>query len=184
MIKRTSAKGILHWERIKGPRAISAVALGTFGGAGLFPVAPGTMGSVCALPLAYAMAFVPWHLQALFWAALFGAGVWASKVIDEIMGSTDNQIVVIDEVVGLGITAWTAGTHWQTLAASFVLFRLFDITKPPPVRQVDRWSKAKASQGSEHSHWWSGFGVMADDLLAGIQALLVVLYFQYSGYLP
>jgi phosphatidylglycerophosphatase A len=105
--------------------------------------------------------------------------------MDEIMGTKDNQSIVMDEVVGLGVTAWTAGHHTSTLIAAFVLFRAFDILKPPPVRQLDRWSKKKASQkGNASAAWWGGFGVMADDLLAGFEALTVIFILQQLGVLP
>jgi phosphatidylglycerophosphatase A len=89
------------------------------------------------------------------------------------MGTGDNQNIVIDEVIGLGITAWTAGRDLKTLFAAFVLFRFFDVIKPPPVRQVDLWSKRQASP------WAGGFGVIADDIVAGFQALAVILVLQY-----
>jgi phosphatidylglycerophosphatase A len=163
-----------------------ALAAGTSLGAGLIPGAPGTMGACVGLPIAYLTAGWPAPYRVAIWTLLTILGVWAAKVIDERMGSSDNQSIVIDETVGLGITAWTAGTHLQTLAAAFVLFRLFDILKPPPIRQVDRWSKIQAIKArvappgpkSPWSSCWGGFGVMADDLLAGLEGLLVVFLLQ------
>jgi phosphatidylglycerophosphatase A len=170
---------------------VSAIAVGTALGAGLLPLAPGTMGTLIAVPLAYFTAHAHWGIRAALWSVLLAAGIWASKVFDEIMGSKDNQNIVIDEVVGFGITAWTAGVHPWTLLASFIVFRFFDIVKPPPVRQVDNWSRYKASSknpgnipGSQAPLWWSGFGVMADDVLAGFQGLIVILILQHYGVLP
>ena len=176
---------IIHWERVKGPRAVSAVTIGTAFGAGLFPIAPGTMGTLAAVPLVYATNHSDLVFRVVLWTVILAAGIWASKVFDELMGSKDNQNIVIDEVVGLGITAWTAGTHASTLVAAFLLFRFFDVLKPPPVRQVDNWSRKKATgPKNKYTYWWSGFGVMMDDVLAGFQGLAVILILQHFNLLP
>lgn len=175
----------IEWENIRGPKALTALAVGTSMGAGLFPFAPGTMGTLAALPLAYFTADANWLVRVLLWSALLAAGTWAAKALDEIVGTSDNPSIVIDEVVGFGITAWTAGTNPKTLIAAFVLFRIFDILKPPPVRQLDQWSKIKAADKNKRSsRWWGGFGVMADDVLAGFQALIVILLLQHFQILP
>lgn len=169
---------LLHWDRVRGPKAVSAVAIGTAFGAGLAPVAPGTMGSLVGLPIAYFAA--EWTLEAklALWSAITLAGTWACKEFDELMQSHDNQNLVIDEVVGVGLTALTltqASSGWAWFAA-LVLFRFFDIVKPPPVRQVDRWSKTGSA-------WMGGFGVMADDIVAGFQGLAVMLALRYFNVL-
>lgn len=164
----------LDWSRVRGARGWLAIAGGTAMGAGLFPKMPGTFGSLIALPLAYWS--LDWDplLRLGFWGALLFVGTWSAKVIDEQMGTGDHQTVVMDEVVGIGISTWTlagAGwihSPWALFALAFVLFRIFDIVKVFPVGLVDRWSKTQASRGSR---WWGGFGVMADDFLAGFQAL-------------
>jgi len=171
----SSDRRILHWERVRGIKATAAVFIGTAGGAGLFPVAPGTMGTLVGLPIAYYSA--SWDLSArlTLWTLITLAGTWACKEFDELMNSNDNQNLVIDEVAGMGITAWTAsfsGDGWKPWLAAFLLFRFFDIVKIPPVRQVDRWSK-------KGSAWLGGFGVMADDLLAGIQGLAAMMLLQW-----
>jgi len=159
--------------------------LGTALGAGLLPVAPGSFGTLVGVPISYWTN--PWPLfpRLILWTALFAAGTWAAKVFDLTMDSKDNQNIVIDEVVGYGITAWTAGTHWPTLIAAFVVFRIFDVIKPPPIRQVDRWSHRQATGVSaETAAWWDGFGVMADDALAGIFGLIVIVLAQHLHLLP
>jgi phosphatidylglycerophosphatase A len=118
------------------------------------------------------------------WIFLTWAGTWAAKVIDEIMETSDHQNIVMDEVVGLGITSWTIGSlsdgqNWMAWLAAFVLFRFFDILKPPPVRQVDLWSKKKAAQRTGWAPWFGGFGVMADDIVAGFQGLAVMIFLQW-----
>ncbi|MGK5082941.1 phosphatidylglycerophosphatase A [Bdellovibrionota bacterium FG-1] len=175
---------LLRWEKVRGPRAILAIATGTALGAGLVPLAPGTAGTLAALPLAYFTNEWPWPLRIALWTALTAAGTWAAKVFDELMGTSDNQNIVMDEVVGLGITAWTAGHDVTSLLVAFVLFRFFDILKPFPVRNIDTWSKKKASENTPLSQWYGGFGVMADDLVAGLQGLCCMLLLQWLHILP
>ena len=173
----------IPFEKINGPRSTLAVIAGTALGAGFVPRAPGTMGTLVGIPVAYLSAEWNWPVRLLLWIGLTVVGTWAAQVIDEITGKAYNQAIVIDEVIGLGVTAWTAGRHWPTLFAAFLLFRFFDIVKPFPVRRIDRWSKTKALGGTDAAKWWGGFGVMADDIVAGLQGLLVVLILQaiYSG---
>jgi phosphatidylglycerophosphatase A len=163
----------IDWAKVRGAKSVAAFWISTALGAGLFPVAPGTMGTLVALPIAYYTN--EWDLTArvLFWLGLTVIGTWAATVFDQMMGTGDNQNIVIDEVIGLGVTAWTAGRDLKTLAVAFVLFRIFDVIKPPPVRQVDKWSKNQASP------WAGGFGVIADDIVAGFQALALILVLQH-----
>lgn len=184
MAARAPKRRAVRWETVRGPKAFAALLIGTALGAGLSPFAPGTMGSLVALPVAYGLGEAAVWLKLAVWIGLFIAGVWAAMVFDQSMGSKDNPSIVIDEVVGLGITSWTAGHHMETLVAAFILFRVFDILKPPPVRQMDRWSKVKASGSTRLSAFWGGFGVMADDVLAGVQGLIAILLLQYWGILP
>ncbi len=168
-----SGRRKIIWQRVKGFKAISAFSVATALGAGLFPIAPGTMGTLFAVPLAYASRDWAWTEKGLLWLGLTLLGTWAAKEFDEMMETHDNQNIVIDEVVGLGITAWTAGSDPKNWIAAFVLFRIFDMIKPPPVRQVDTWSK------NQSSPWWGGFGVIADDIVAAIQALSIILLLQW-----
>lgn len=169
---------VIDWNRIQGARARIALAVATALGAGLVPKAPGTAGTIAAIPLAYLTAAWSGSLRVALWLFITVIGTWSAKELDERMGTGDHQSICIDEVLGYGIAAWTAGTEPLALAAAFVLFRFFDIVKPWPVRQIDRWSKKKASP------WRGGFGVMADDIVAGVQALLVLFALQHWGVLP
>lgn len=173
----------IRWENIRGPRALGAFTLGTALGAGLFPIAPGTMGTILAIPVAYFTAGWETWARVALWLGLFVIGTWSAKVCDEVLESSDNSRIVIDETVGFGITAWTVGTNFMGLAVAFVLFRIFDILKPPPIRQVDRWSKKMAAQETGMAPWWGGFGVMIDDVMAAVQALLIVMLLQHFGVL-
>ena len=136
------------------------IALG--GGAGLVPGAPGTAGTLLALPLHWWLA--P-QFSALTWLAViaagFGIGIWACGRSGRALGVSDHGAIVWDEIVAfLLVLAFTpAGYAWQ--ASAFLLFRLFDILKPPPIRYFDRSLK-------------NGFGVMFDDLLAACYSLLVL----------
>ena len=167
----------LDWSRIKKPRESIALVIGTAGGAGLLPLAPGTWGSVVGLVLAAGSFYWPLALRLAMWTFLFLIGCWACKVVDETMGTADNQNLVIDEVVGMGITAWYVDLSPLSLLVAFVLFRAFDMIKPPPIRQIDQWSHARGSL------WWQGFGVMADDVMAGVFGLVVFLGIRWLGWI-
>jgi len=167
----------VNWKKVRDFRSIFAVWLGTASGAGLSPIAPGTMGTLVGLPIAYWSQGAAFPIRILFWTAIFGLGTWAAQVFDELMNTQDNQSIVIDEVVGVAVTAWTAGQELKTWLVAFLAFRFFDILKPWPIRKVDTWSKKRNSQA------WGGFGVMADDLIAGFEGLGVVILLQKLGFL-
>jgi len=135
------------------------VALGF--GLGLAPVAPGTFGTLLAIPLAAVLRL--YLSDAAFAAAivaLFALGVWAAEVAGRNLGAADHGAIVWDEVVAFLVVLFFVGTHPLSIAVAFVVFRFFDIVKPPPIRQLERAFK-------------NGFGVMADDLLAAGYTLLV-----------
>jgi phosphatidylglycerophosphatase A len=138
--------------------------LATWFGCGLSPVAPGTAGSLAALFIAIALhryaSLAPWHFVVLA-AVLFGPAVWASTITARAAKIKDPGFVVVDEVVGQWITLAGATTfNWKSYLAAFALFRLFDIWKPPPVRQLEALPE--------------GLGINADDAMAGIYAALVL----------
>jgi len=136
------------------------IALGF--GAGLSPRAPGTAGTLLAFPLwwVFGASGDPVLLLAVL-AFLFGAGVWACGVTGRHLGAPDHGAMCWDEVVAFLLVLALAPQDpwWQ--AAAFILFRAFDILKPPPVRQAEK-------------RWKGGFGVMFDDLLAAGYTLLVL----------
>jgi phosphatidylglycerophosphatase A len=131
-------------------------------GAGLAPFAPGTFGTLLAFPIYWL--FIP-HVGAagflVLLLLLFGLGVWACEMTGRAIGIADHGGMVWDETVAfLLVLFFTPATLlWQAWA--FLLFRLFDIFKPPPIRHFDRTLK-------------SGFGVMFDDLIAALYTLLVL----------
>ncbi len=132
------------------------------GGAGLAPFAPGTFGTLLAIPLyLLMMATLDAALYLAVTAALFVLGIWACAVTGRALGVADHGGMVWDETVAfLLVLFFTPATLvWQ--AAAFALFRLFDILKPAPIRYFDRTVKG-------------GFGVMFDDLLAAGYTLIVL----------
>ena len=139
--------------------------ISTWFGCGRSPVAPGTVGSAAAVGIAIGLhryaGLTGWHFLLLA-AALFLPAVWAAGVSARAAGVEDPQFVVVDEVIGQWIALAGARTlNWESYLAAFVLFRLFDIWKPPPVRQLE------ALPG--------GWGINADDVMAGVYAALVLL---------
>lgn len=145
----------------------------TFFGSGLSPIAPGTVGSLAALPLAYVLLSVPLGQAMLVIVALFLMGVWASNTVEAALEQHDASLIVIDEVVGqclvvtlLDVFLRGAVDTTLLLLLSFIGFRLFDIVKPWPVGWVDR----KVGDG---------LGVMLDDVVAALLAVPFVA----GGYL-
>jgi phosphatidylglycerophosphatase A len=150
-----------------------ALLLATWWGSGLSPRAPGTVGSVAALPFCYLwlLTLPGWGVAGVAFVLLF-LGVWAATQAGEAWGKVDHGAIVIDEVLGqllaLAIPFYVMSTSvisLELLLIGFVLFRLFDVSKPWPVSYFD-------------NHWKSGWGVMMDDVaagvLAGLGALLVL----------
>lgn len=139
--------------------------LATWFGCGYSPFAPGTAGSAAALLIAIVLhqyaGFGRWHFLVLA-AVLFGPAVWAAGVTARAHKIEDPSFVVVDEVIGQWIAlAGAARFSWAGYLAAFALFRLFDIWKPPPVRQLE------ALPG--------GLGINADDVMAGVYAALVLV---------
>jgi phosphatidylglycerophosphatase A len=143
---------------------VLARVLATWFGCGYWPFGPGTLGALAAVLIAAALVhFAAWTPLgiAMLGVAITLPGIWASRVEGETCGNEDPGHVVIDEVAGQWITFAGAATfNWKICLAAFLLFRLFDIWKPPPVRQLERLG--------------SGAGVMADDLMAGIYGAAVL----------
>lgn len=127
-------------------------------GSGLSPKAPGTAGTVVAIPLYLLLAMLPlgWYLLAL--VVTFIVGVYLCDKTSKDMGVHDHPGIVWDEFVGYWVTMIAAPVGWVWVLLGFVFFRIFDVLKPWPIRWLD-----------EHVH--GGFGIMIDDVLAGVMAL-------------
>ena len=140
---------------LKNP--IHFLALGF--GSGLAAKAPGTFGTIAAVPVVLLMAplSLSWYIGLTVLSVLIGIYICDKAAKD--MGVHDHGAIVWDEVAGLMITMIAAPAGWQWLVAGFVLFRFFDILKPWPIR----WLDAKVH---------GGFGIMIDDVLAGVFSLI------------
>ena len=129
-------------------------------GSGLAPKAPGTFGTLVAFPMYWFFARYLSDYQFLaMLAAAFAVGVWVCDKTGEALGMSDYGGIVWDEIVSFMLVLFIAPPGWQWSVPAFVLFRFFDIVKPPPVRYFD-------------SNWHGGLGVMFDDLLAAGYTLM------------
>ena len=135
----------------------------TWFGSGWLPWAPGTWGSLAALPFAWLiLTYGGPGLLALAALALFGAGCWAADIAARETQTKDPGWIVVDEVVGQWLTLLAAPQSLIGYAAAFLLFRLFDIWKPWPIGWADQRLEG-------------GFGIMFDDVLAAIYAAIVLI---------
>jgi phosphatidylglycerophosphatase A len=149
------------------------IALGF--GVGLARYAQGTLGTLATLPLYWALAtFLPPLAIAFLAIPLFFVGIWACEVTGRDLGSPDHGAMVFDEIVAFLPLAALASASLLLQALAFALFRLFDVWKPYPIREVERRAKG-------------GFGVMIDDVFAAFYAyaafaLVVVVAVKVFGY--
>lgn len=142
--------------RLKGTAALIATAFYS----GYSPFAPGTAGSALALPLAAALCVAGPAIHAAALAVVTLAAVPAAGVVASRLGRHDPACVVIDEVAGMILTLLFVPFSWFAVVAGFLLFRAMDIVKPFPGRRLERLP--------------GGWGIVADDLMAGIYANLVL----------
>jgi len=134
-----------------------AVFVATVAYCGYFPIAPGTAGSAAGL-VVYLLVW--WTrspvVEIALIAATFAAGTWAAGHAERYFGGIDPGQVVIDEVLGMLITLAFIPAGWAAMLVGFVLFRIFDVIKPYPANRLEKFH--------------GGFGVMADDAMAGVYA--------------
>ena len=154
---------IIRTSALRGlPLRHPAVLVATWFGVGLIPIAPGTWASLTALPCAWvirSLSGAPGLALALL--IVFIGGCRAAAIVAKASGVDDPGAVVIDEVIGQWLVLLAAPLDTLDWALAFLLFRLFDIWKPWPVRWVDR-------------HVKGGFGIMLDDVAAAGYALVVL----------
>ena len=154
----------------RGPAPKLALTWATFFGAGLFPVAPGTAGTVAAIPLWWALSHLHLGAYLAVTVAVTLTGIWAAEHAGRYYGIPDSSHIVIDEVAGYLVTMILvpAAVPWAPLVG-FVFFRVCDVLKPWPARFFDK-----------DPRWKNGAGVVLDDIFAAVWALLAthaVLYF-------
>lgn len=142
------------------PHPVSLVA--TWFGSGLLPGAPGTWGSLAALPFAWAVTLLAggWGLFCMVMAA-FAIGIWAAGRYTQAAGLKDCQNIVIDEVAGQWLALLFVPLDPLAYFMAFILFRICDIYKPWPANRADRSVSG-------------GLGIMLDDMVAGAYALLAM----------
>ena len=130
-------------------------------GSGLARFAPGTMGTLAAVPFALLLKQLPGLAYGAALVALFLAGVWFCGAASRALGRDDPGGIVWDEMVGYWQTVALLPPDWGWWLAAFVLFRCFDILKPWPIRQVER-------------SFAGGLGIMLDDVFAALYAMLAL----------
>jgi phosphatidylglycerophosphatase A len=155
-----SATELPRAEGAGGVVSFLATGLATGLGAGYSPVAPGTAGSAVGVLLFWPLAGRPAAEQAVAVAVLFLVGAAAATRVARRAGRKDPGLVVVDEVVGVWTTLAFLPLTWTTAVAGFLVFRLMDILKPYPARDLERLP--------------GGWGIMADDLMAGVYANLLL----------
>jgi len=133
-------------------------------GAGAIPVAPGTFGTLVAIPLYLILQPLPLLYYLLVVAVMAVFGIWLCGRTAADIGVHDHGGIVWDEIVGYLLTMIAAPSGWLSVVLGFALFRLFDITKPWPIRLADR-------------RLGGGFGIMFDDVLAAVYAGLLLQLF-------
>ncbi|HKJ17173.1 MAG TPA: phosphatidylglycerophosphatase A [Xanthomonadales bacterium] len=130
-------------------------------GSGLFRKAPGTAGTVVAIPFALALLTIPTLLSLLIVLSLFVVGVPLCRVTETALGQSDPGSIVWDEIVGFLLVAILVPAGWPWLLGAFVAFRFFDIVKPWPIR----WFEKRLS---------GGFGIMFDDAVAALYSVVLL----------
>ena len=125
---------------------------------GLIPIAPGTFGTLAAIPLFYVLSFTPLYLYLAITVLIILISVRASRIAEGIFGKTDPGEVVADEVCGFLVTMILVPPTITNIFFGFLLFRLFDITKPYPVRKFESLP--------------GGWGIVMDDVMAGVYACI------------
>lgn len=137
-------------------------------GSGCSPWAPGTFGTLAAIPVYLLLKDTPLWLYLFITALMFIIGIWLCEKTTKKLGVHDHSGIVWDEIVGYLVTMVAAPQGWLWIIIGFVLFRIFDILKPWPISIADR-------------RIGGGFGIMVDDVIAGVFAFVVlqlIVYFK------
>ena len=130
-------------------------------GSGLSRFAPGTMGTLIAIPFVFGLKQLPLAPYLFMLLATFILGIYLCGVTADRLGKHDPGGIVWDEMVGYWLTVTFVPLQWQWLLAAFLLFRFFDILKPWPIKSLERYFSG-------------GLGIMADDIMAAVYAMMVL----------
>lgn len=130
-------------------------------GVGLVPVAPGTFGTLIAIPLVVVLAFLGSWLYAIVCVALVGMAIMVADRVEHQLGQEDAGVIVIDEVAGFVVAMAFLPVKLWVVVIAFAIFRLLDILKPPPIDWIERRFKG-------------GIAIVADDVVAGLLTNAVV----------
>ena len=143
----------VSWRLLRRPTHFLALGFG----AGLAPVAPGTFGTLAAIPVYLLLARTGTFLYVVVVLGMFALGVWLCRETERALGVHDHPAIVWDEIVGYLVTMFLAPPGWAWVVLGFILFRLFDVWKPFPIRALEQRVRG-------------GLGNMLDDVLAGAYA--------------
>lgn len=130
-------------------------------GSGLLPKAPGTFGTLAGIPVYLLLSGLSLEIYLLVTAVIFVGGIWICDRAARDFGVHDHPAIVWDEIAGYLVAMIAAPAGWLWVVGGFLLFRLFDVLKPWPISVLDRRVSG-------------GFGIMVDDLLAGVLAALAL----------
>jgi len=142
------------------------VATGCY--SGKIPFAPGTFGTLAAIPFALVFLVIPPLFYGMYVTALILAAVYVSDQAEKLLGEKDPGCIVIDEIAGYVVTLSVVPVNIYTIAAGFVLFRFFDIVKLGPVKYFEE-------------NFSGGAGIVLDDIMAGLLSAVVLKSLYLSG---
>jgi phosphatidylglycerophosphatase A len=151
----------------RSEKAIKLLATGF--GSGLSPIAPGTMGTLVGIAICLLCLPLTWPWRFLFVIFLSALAIFISGRAERIYSKKDDQRIVIDEIAGFQVAMLPSAITGLNLCIAFILFRIFDIWKPFPLRNLQNLP--------------GGWGVVIDDVAAGIYAGVLMLALNYSGIL-
>jgi phosphatidylglycerophosphatase A len=137
--------------------------LATGGYIGRIPIAPGTFGSLIGIPVAYAFSLMGRSAEFTAVVMIIPAAAWIAHLAEKQLKQKDPGCIVIDEIAGMCVALVGIPLSWATGLAGFFMFRVFDILKPPPVRQLDR-------------RLHGGLGIVMDDIAAGAMTNIVLRF--------
>jgi phosphatidylglycerophosphatase A len=152
----------IHLNELKDPVVFTAVGFGS----GLSPFAPGTAGTLLTVPLVYFLQQQDFLIYVTVTVFVLLTGSWVCGYAADKLQVHDHSAIVYDEVAGFLITMCLAPAGWEWMLAGFVLFRFFDAVKPWPISWFDK-------------NLHGGFGILFDDVIAGIFSLCCLLLLNY-----